>query len=466
MKPSNFSFLLFLIAVATFSLSACSDDSSSSSSNTIDSASESDFAFNVETLDDLPNCTAKHEQDTAFIQENNKIYVCEDRRWEYLYSIIDSVATIDDLLTCTEKREGDKTFVESEKATLICSDGKWTLLDTEETNPESSGSISPSSSSDGRKEETLSSSSAALSSSSSAKAESSSGMEESSSAVVASSSSEAAPSSSAASSVSSSANEKSSSSVIIPESSSSHVPSSSSEAILSSSSDEISSSSAAPSSSSLAKANWQYLNPEISYSEMTDSRDGQIYKTVKIGYQTWMAENLNYPYSENTAKSYCYNNSTDSCAKYGRLYLWSAAMDSAARFSTTGKGCGYKATCNPSGAVRGVCPEGWHLPSGSELETLRTFTGATNNVTTKALNSITGWTNGGTDDFGFSALPAGYSSFNDIGVFYMYAGQYANFWSSSAFDESDAYFMYSSPSSVSFGYTYKIQGHSVRCLKD
>ena len=141
-------------------------------------------------------------------------------------------------------------------------------------------------------------------------------------------------------------------------------------------------------------------------------------------------------------------------------------MDSAARFSTTGKGCGYKATCNPSGAVRGVCPEGWHLPSGSELETLRTFTGATNNVTTKALNSITGWTNGGTDDFGFSALPAGYSSFNDIGVFYMYAGQYANFWSSSAFDESDAYFMYSSPSSVSFGYTYKIQGHSVRCLKD
>ncbi len=101
----------------------------------------------------------------------------------------------------------------------------------------------------------------------------------------------------------------------------------------------------------------------------TDARDGKTYKTVKIGSQTWMAENLNCAYSEGTARSYCYGNDPANCEKYDRLYTWSAAMDSAAVFGDGGKGCGYGVKCTPTYPVRGACPEGWHLPSNAEWDT-------------------------------------------------------------------------------------------------
>ena len=203
---------------------------------------------------------------------------------------------------------------------------------------------------------------------------------------------------------------------------------------------------------------------------MTDARDGKEYKTTTIQTQTWMAENLNYDYNEGTAKSYCYSNSSASCDKYGRLYLWSAAMDSAAVFSDAGKGCGYGTTCaaastSSSTVVRGVCPEGWHLPSNSDWSILWTAIGGTSTAGTK-LKSTSGWnSNGnGTDDYGFSVLPAGYYSNGSFGS----AGNSGSFWSSTEGGSNSAYskYFYYSNSDVDEDYSDKNGGFSVRCLRN
>ena len=121
---------------------------------------------------------------------------------------------------------------------------------------------------------------------------------------------------------------------------------------------------------------------KVVYGEMTDERDGQVYKTVYVESidRTWMIQNLNYAYLQPTAEldssSWCQNDDPENCEKDGRLYIWSAAMDSAALFSEDGKDCGYGVRCDypePDTAnffwywiVRGVCPAGWHLPNSDE----------------------------------------------------------------------------------------------------
>lgn len=104
---------------------------------------------------------------------------------------------------------------------------------------------------------------------------------------------------------------------------------------------------------------------------LTDLRDGKVYRTVVIGdgatAQTWMAENLNYDPGNvsdmsDSAWHGCYNDEISNCAKYGRLYTWDVAMNDA--------NCALNKACNPTGNIRGVCPNGWHLPSKAELETL------------------------------------------------------------------------------------------------
>lgn len=214
---------------------------------------------------------------------------------------------------------------------------------------------------------------------------------------------------------------------------------------------------------------------------LTDTRDGKTYKTVTIGDQTWMAENLNYaytgvPYNKVTGSyvytsdstSWCYDNDPANCAKYGRLYTWAAAMDSVGKWSTNGKGCGYTNTCSPTYPVRGICPEGWHLPSITEWNTLFKAVGGRSTAGAK-LKSQTGWTayDGITneDAFGFSALPAGYR--NDDG-YYHGEGYSANFWSSTEHGSNLAYLMilyyyYGNASLVNYD---KYDGYSVRCVKD
>ena len=199
---------------------------------------------------------------------------------------------------------------------------------------------------------------------------------------------------------------------------------------------------------------------------ITDSRDGQTYKTVVIGTQTWMAQNLNYE----TDNSYCYKDSSKYCEKFGRLYTWAAAMDSVGSWSTNGMGCGYFKTCKPTYPVRGVCPTGWHLPTQPEWDTLFTAVGGKSVAGTK-LKSTSGWNdydgkNGnGTDDNLFSALPVGYRGYN--GKYYD-EGNNAYFWSSA---ENDIYLANDMDlecygDRANLDNFYKGNGYSVRCVKD
>ena len=158
--------------------------------------------------------------------------------------------------------------------------------------------------------------------------------------------------------------------------------SSSSSKAKSSSSGKSSSSSSSvlkQSSSSDMSSSSENICTTCEYDVLTDERDGQTYKTVLIGEQWWMAENLNYAYLQPTEKldssSFCYNDSLSYCDKYGRLYLWSAAVDSAGLFSTNGKDCGFDMRCILDLPVRGVCPSGWHLPTDEEFGLLTDFAG-------------------------------------------------------------------------------------------
>ncbi|MBK8802942.1 MAG: chitobiase/beta-hexosaminidase C-terminal domain-containing protein [Fibrobacteres bacterium] len=194
-------------------------------------------------------------------------------------------------------------------------------------------------------------------------------------------------------------------------------------------------------------------NTSISYGTLTDTRDGQIYKTVVIGTQTWMAENLSYKVDS----SWCYENSADSCSKYGRLYNWVTVM---------GLDSAYNSELW-SGALprQGICPSGWHVPSDAEWSMLPTFLDSSKAGT--KLKSTSGWLNSGngTDVNGFRALPEG--TRNKDGFFSL-VGRYAYFWSSS---ESRAGYargidLGSGFESLVRGDSFKKYGFSVRCLKD
>jgi len=183
------------------------------------------------------------------------------------------------------------------------------------------------------------------------------------------------------------------------------------------------------------------------YGSMTDGV--QTYKTVEIGPQTWMAENLNY---ETVEGSKCYDNIEDNCVIYGRLYNWEAAKT--------------------------ACPSGWHLPSNDEWNILMKFVNKScsdNSNCAEAgtkLKAAIGWNTSsgyiaGTDNYGFSALPGGYNfpnlASNGNGI-----GEYGDWWSSTKYDESKAY-----SRSILQQYEYvrwdgslKNYYLSVRCVRD
>ena len=251
--------------------------------------------------------------------------------------------------------------------------------------------------------------------------------------------------------------------------------------ISSSSSDRSSSSSAGSSSSSStvssSSVSAEYVEPcrgegydDCEYDTLIDERDGQSYKTVKIGKMWWMAENLNFAYLQPTEKedssSFCYDNILSNCERYGRLYLWSAAMDSAALYSDDGVGCGDRHLCEPASTVQGVCPRGWHVPSRTDFVRLyETVGGAKTSMMT-----VDDWEKCGaqcTDSYGFSVLPAGY-----IDDGYEELGFNALFWSSTPLDSASqthsAYYLYVN-FYMGFGSSDEDDAdhaYSVRCMKD
>ena len=267
----------------------------------------------------------------------------------------------------------------------------------------------------------------------------------------------------------------------IRSSSSRTVQSSSSSAISSSSSEaEILSSSSPTSSSSNAIV---AVDPStVVKGSFTDKRDGKVYKTVKIGEQTWMAENLNYSDSVNTpslvGKSWCYENDSSYCKKYGRLYSWAAAIDSVALYDANGINCGYHYLCSAlPDTVPGICPLGYHLPSWPEWKTLLSAIGGISNsgiilsTTGNLLMATDDWipwaSQKGTDDYGFSALPAGHYS-GELGNFW-YVRESTSFWTSTTAGTlyySDAIHLNNRDRKASLVTPDRRNGFSIRCLMD
>ena len=273
------------------------------------------------------------------------------------------------------------------------------------------------------------------------------------------------PSDDSSSSVCNDCEDGSSSSVTPQSSSSSKVP----EPVEGSSSSTISSSS----SVTLATPCKTETEDNCEYGELTDDRDGKKYKTVKIGDQVWMAENLNYA---GGGIGHCYEDVPENCEAGGRLYKWDVARE--------------------------VCPEGWHLPSKEEFETLLDAVKLVYDEYDKAQysfadmfkatsgwkNDYTSWTQG-LDKVGFSAVPAGGKHVEGYRApEYNFAGSAAFFLTSTEHSADEVYIMqlnlevFSDDSyeyGVSLVYDYELtqldgwphyntkeSEFSVRCLKD
>lgn len=193
-----------------------------------------------------------------------------------------------------------------------------------------------------------------------------------------------------------------------------------------------------------------------------DSVGKQTYKSVNIGKQVWMTENMNLSHFQNgdfipeakTAEewrlaieekkpAWCYyNNDLQNGKKYGKLYNWHALVD-----------------------PRGLAPLGWHIPSDEEWIKLAEFLGG-KEIAGEKLKANSGWTEegNGTDASGFGGKPGGFRYYN--GFFYI--GKYSYFWSSTEASASSAWsrVLYYNNSNLSRYFYSKRSGFAVRCIQD
>ncbi len=202
--------------------------------------------------------------------------------------------------------------------------------------------------------------------------------------------------------------------------------------------------------------------------------DGNIYQTVQIGNQTWMAENLKVTHfpdgteiplvtnktswanlgDNDTQKAYCFYDN-DENSEYGVLYTSAAAMNGAGSSRT-----------NPSG-IQGVCPDNWHLPSDMEWWELRSYLGtATAAGKMKTVNYWASPNTGATNESGFSALPGG-DRRPDNGVFrnLSYGGVWHTTYHKSATNILVINILYLNEDIKAYNLP-KSGAYSVRCVKD
>jgi uncharacterized protein (TIGR02145 family) len=188
----------------------------------------------------------------------------------------------------------------------------------------------------------------------------------------------------------------------------------------------------------------------------TDSRDGKTYKTVKIGTQTWMANNLAYKASSGC---WAYDNDKTNAATYGYLYDWETAKK--------------------------VCPAGWHLPSSAEWSILTAYLGGEKIAGSKLKEAgTTHWANPNaeaTNESGFSGLPGGTrqddGQFTSIGVVGGWWSTTEKTWTDTARKTStifgnsitlnnDPDYPIELKSLVYSNQSTKETGYSVRCIRD
>ena len=219
--------------------------------------------------------------------------------------------------------------------------------------------------------------------------------------------------------------------------------------------------------------------------------DGNVYNTVLIGTQCWMAQNLNVgtmingasnQTNNNTIEKYCYNNDLNNCNTYGGLYQWAETMQ---YFNGATDTSSWNPV--PAGNVQGICPSGWHIPTHDEWTTLEravctSSTCATDfpyDNTTSGLrgtdeggklkeNGYTHWLSpntGATNNSGFTALPGGDRNYNGT---FNGVGYDGNWWVSTESSTIYAwyrfvYYIYNNIDRDSIDKTY---GFSVRCIRD
>lgn len=184
---------------------------------------------------------------------------------------------------------------------------------------------------------------------------------------------------------------------------------------------------------------------------------GETYPTVQIGTQCWFAKNLNIgtmilgsanPSDNGIIEKYCYNNLPANCITYGGLYQWEETMQ-------------YLHVEQ----AQGICPNGWHVPSWVEFETLVGIVGGGDNGNTLKVVGQGTESGAGTNTSGFSAIIAGMRNYDTN---FSYLGEITCFWSSTDYGTFSAHGLgLDNVSNSIFGYGPSIEtGANVRCLKD